>query len=432
LLRVNIVIIDEQNKFTMQSSASAQSKEERNLHGRLFSSCGCRSSSSSHRERRIPGSKPIYGKQPRFSISLPAKRHDQASAGALRQDEHFAARDRAFTVTLILCCLLAHFAMACCDCDFSLDCPPSMDRRGQWTVSGCVGGSFSEWNQLFIPLLLIWKRPSQPLTRHAVAIAQMLTFTLFIHLTDGSIETHFHVLASLALLAFYRDWRVLLTGSLVVAADHLLRGAFWPDSGFGDHGPDLARTVDQVGWVVFIDIFLCLSIRESLREMRHVATHQAELETLNSLVESQVNLRTAELAASEDRFRQLCAATPIGIYQTASAGRCLHVNHRWTEISGLSAEKSLGDGWIEALYPNDRESYRQEWATAARSGIDFERECRVLLPNQEIRWVVHASKSLASHSERIHRPCGDDGRHYRTQTRKGGTYSGPGGRSRVG
>jgi two-component system sensor histidine kinase/response regulator len=244
------------------------------------------------------------------------------------------------------------------------------------------------------PLLLIWKRPGLPLTRHSVAIAQMFTSALFVHLTGGRIETHFHVFGSLAFLAFYRDWRVLLTGSVVVAADHLLRGVFWPDSVFGVHAPDLARALEHVGWVAFIDLFLFLSIRESLREMRHVAANQAELETLNAFVESKVSLRTAELAASEEKFRQLCAAAPIGIYQTDSAGHCLYVNQRWTEISGLSAEKSLGDGWIEALYPDDRQSVRQEWAIAARSGVDFEREYRVLLPTQELRWVSTRAKAL--------------------------------------
>jgi len=55
------------------------------------------------------------------------------------------------------------------------------------------------------PVLLIWKWPGHVLTRHAVAIAQMFTSALFIHLTGGRIETHFHVFGSLAFLAFYRD-----------------------------------------------------------------------------------------------------------------------------------------------------------------------------------------------------------------------------------
>jgi hypothetical protein len=46
------------------------------------------------------------------------------------------------------------------------------------------------------PLFLIWKWPGQALTRHTVAIAQMFTSALFIHLTGGRIETHFHVFGS--------------------------------------------------------------------------------------------------------------------------------------------------------------------------------------------------------------------------------------------
>ena len=68
---------------------------------------------------------------------------------------------------------------------------------------------------------------------HIIAIGQMLMGALLIHLTGGRIETHFHVFGSLALLAFYRDWRVLVTASAVVASDHLLRGIFWPQSVYG-------------------------------------------------------------------------------------------------------------------------------------------------------------------------------------------------------
>ena len=52
----------------------------------------------------------------------------------------------------------------------------------------------------------------------------MLMGALLIHLTGGRIETHFHVFGSLAFLAFYRDWRVLVPATVVVALDHLLRG----------------------------------------------------------------------------------------------------------------------------------------------------------------------------------------------------------------
>jgi hypothetical protein len=75
--------------------------------------------------------------------------------------------------------------------------------------------------------------PTTALTRHTIAVAQALTSALWIHLSGGRIETHFHVFGSLAFLAFYRDWRVLVTSSVVVAADHLVRGMYWPQSVYG-------------------------------------------------------------------------------------------------------------------------------------------------------------------------------------------------------
>src|SRR5258708_40133652 len=105
----------------------------------------------------------------------------------------------------------------------------------------------------------------------------MFTSALFIHLPGGWIETHFHVFGSVAFLAFYRHWRVLVAGSAVVVVDHLLRGAFWHESVFGVHASVFARALEHGGWVLFEDFFLFLPIRQSLREMRPVAAHQAEL-----------------------------------------------------------------------------------------------------------------------------------------------------------
>src|SRR5581483_6559932 len=64
-----------------------------------------------------------------------------------------------------------------------------------------------------LPILLVLCRPGGTATRHAVGAGQMLMGALLIHLSGGRIETHFHVFGSLALLAFYRDWRVLVSAS---------------------------------------------------------------------------------------------------------------------------------------------------------------------------------------------------------------------------
>src|SRR5689334_21264823 len=75
-----------------------------------------------------------------------------------------------------------------------------------------------------MPIALAVVQPRATATRYTIAVAQMLWSALLIHLTGGRIETHFHVFGSLTFLAFYRDWKLLVPATLVVVADHFLRG----------------------------------------------------------------------------------------------------------------------------------------------------------------------------------------------------------------
>ena len=128
------------------------------------------------------------------------------------------------------------------------------------------------------PALLALMRPGRASTRYTVAVAQMLMGALLIHLTGGRIETHFHVFGSLAFLAFYRDWRVLVPATIVVALDHMLRGFFWPESVYGVLTASQWRWVEHAAWVLFEDVFLVVSCRRGFEEMRQTAERTAALE----------------------------------------------------------------------------------------------------------------------------------------------------------
>jgi two-component system sensor histidine kinase/response regulator len=130
-----------------------------------------------------------------------------------------------------------------------------------------------------LPVALAFARPGRASTRHLIAVGQMVLGALLIHLGGGRIEMHFHVFGSLAFLAFYRDWRVLITASVVVAADHLLRGAYWPQSVYGEANPDAWRWLEHAFWVAFEDAFLILGCAHGVRQARAVARQQAERES---------------------------------------------------------------------------------------------------------------------------------------------------------
>jgi signal transduction histidine kinase/CheY-like chemotaxis protein/HPt (histidine-containing phosphotransfer) domain-containing protein len=128
------------------------------------------------------------------------------------------------------------------------------------------------------PVFLVLTRPGALITRYVISIAQMLTSALLIHLSGGRIETHFHVFGSLAFLAFYRDWRVFIPATIVVAADHFFRGMFWPQSVFGALTASPWRWVEHAGWVIFENIFLVKACLQGVKDMRLSALQQAELE----------------------------------------------------------------------------------------------------------------------------------------------------------
>jgi signal transduction histidine kinase/CheY-like chemotaxis protein/HPt (histidine-containing phosphotransfer) domain-containing protein len=154
-----------------------------------------------------------------------------------------------------------------------------------------------------LPIALALLRPGHVATRYVISIAQMLWSALLIHLTGGRIETHFHVFGSLAFLAFYRDWRVLLPATVIVAGDHLLRGIYFPQSVYGVITPSSWRWLEHAAWVVFEDIFLIVSCLRGQHEMRQISQRAAELEAAKEAAEAANRAKSEFLATMSHEIR---------------------------------------------------------------------------------------------------------------------------------
>jgi two-component system, sensor histidine kinase and response regulator len=150
-----------------------------------------------------------------------------------------------------------------------------------------------------LPIGLIVGRPGHQLTRHVIAAAQMVIAALLIHATAGRIETHFFIFGAFAFLAFYRDWKVLVTATVVVTLDHVLRGAFLPQSIYGVASAGILRSLEHTAWVVFENACLAIACIGGQREIRNVAARQAELEQKRDVEIQAAAARKSSEAKSE-------------------------------------------------------------------------------------------------------------------------------------
>ncbi len=221
-----------------------------------------------------------------------------------------------------------------------------------WAAS-LLGGAI-----LSLPLWLAFNRAGTLLTRHVIAVAQMLSSALLIHLCGGRIETHFHVFGSLAFLSFYRDWRVIATGTVVVAADHLLRGLYWPESVYGLATGAEWRWLEHAGWVVFIDVFLVYSCVRSRAEMWTIAERQARLEETNATIEQTVSERTATLQERTNELQAACeqrnaiVQTALdGVVGMSADGRITSWNSQAERMFGYTAAEAVGQLLSQTIIP---------------------------------------------------------------------------------
>jgi PAS domain S-box-containing protein len=93
-------------------------------------------------------------------------------------------------------------------------------------------------------------------------------------------------------------------------------------------------------------------------------------------------------------WKALTESAPVGIYRTDKNGKCVFVNDKWQEITGLSAEAAYSDGWSNAIHPDDRESVFEKWNECVAQKKTFEMEFRFQRADESIRWVRVVSKKL--------------------------------------
>ncbi|PYK31417.1 MAG: hypothetical protein DME57_03815 [Verrucomicrobia bacterium] len=302
-----------------------------------------------------------------FEIIRKGTQHESPAARAdelfkQQQQEIYVKTDQLFA-KLMACQWLACVVMAIVISPYTWSGQAKAIHAHVWAAI-FLGGAIS-----FFPIWLTRAWPGAVITRHVIAVAQMLMSALLISVTGGRIETHFHVFGSLVILSFYRDWRVLIPATIVVGLDHFLRGIYYPYSVYGVLAASPWRSIEHAVWVVFEDVFLVISCLRSIREMRSIAN------------------RTAALELSEQNFRQIFQEAPIGMAVVGLDEKFLQANAKLCQMVDYSEDELRTRTPLDITHKDDVDLSRRV-ATGMLDGLHSRIEKRYLRKDGNFVWAA--------------------------------------------
>jgi PAS domain S-box-containing protein len=91
--------------------------------------------------------------------------------------------------------------------------------------------------------------------------------------------------------------------------------------------------------------------------------------------------------SGEARFRELADAAPVMIWMSGPDALSTYFNRAWVEFRGRSLEQELGSGWVEGLYPDDRDLCLETYLKAFAARQSFRLQYRLRRADGEFRWI---------------------------------------------
>ncbi|WP_137939327.1 response regulator [Chitinivorax sp. B] len=114
----------------------------------------------------------------------------------------------------------------------------------------------------------------------------------------------------------------------------------------------------------------------------------AYLSTMISHLVNEQERAQAQLLESERRFRLVVESLREVVYQTDADGHWCYLNPAWCDMTGFSAEESIGHHFNELIHPEDVQSVQEHIAPLLARDIDFCRyTARYANKYGQIHWI---------------------------------------------
>ncbi|MFK8067969.1 MAG: EAL domain-containing protein [Gammaproteobacteria bacterium] len=101
-----------------------------------------------------------------------------------------------------------------------------------------------------------------------------------------------------------------------------------------------------------------------------------------------------EYRTTAQHFSALKHLVPVGILHVNSNWSCVYANDMWHELSGLQADETLDNNWINAVHEKDIKRLLEDLQESMRNGTDYNTEIRLVTPLGKKRWIEFNARTL--------------------------------------
>lgn len=98
-------------------------------------------------------------------------------------------------------------------------------------------------------------------------------------------------------------------------------------------------------------------------------------------------LAEAERRESDENFRYTIELSPQVPWMADREGNVLDFSQKWLDMTGLTREEALGEGWLRVPHPHDRPRMEANWVHSVHTKEPYDVEHRIRLADGSYRWM---------------------------------------------
>ena len=102
---------------------------------------------------------------------------------------------------------------------------------------------------------------------------------------------------------------------------------------------------------------------------------------------TRIKNKEVELSTSRDFYLRLFEDFPSIIWKNDLKGKCVYVNKKWIQFTGIPQDDSHKLVWFNFLHPDDKERCYKVYNISLKNREPYEMEFRMLHKSGEYRWI---------------------------------------------